>query len=65
MLINDSLKLSVSLGDKIFCYRGKILFLDDEFIVILDYKLGKVRIKRSNIVIEEPWTPTFWRKSDE
>lgn len=57
MMIGEHKKLQVKLGQRIYIYRGKIINIseDEQFLTIQDIKAGAVRIRLSEIVVEESY----------
>ena len=54
--IGDSIKIAVRISnDTTYFYRGKITDLDSDFVTIADIKQGIVRIRLSEIIMEEGW----------
>ena len=57
MIEGEYKKLQVKIGEKAYTYRGKIIAISDDkqFLTLQDVKCGSIRIKISEIIIEEPY----------
>lgn len=55
MKIGDKVKITINIGNKPYFFRGLVVLIEEEYLTLNDIKIGITRIKRSEIILEEPF----------